>query len=70
MTDSERQKLEEIHDFFFKPSLSGKPNRAEQIEDVLSVVRTGKISARIVLYLAGGIVALAAAWNQITGWGK
>lgn len=68
MDDHERQQLEELHDFFMKPAIKGKPSRAEQIDDILATVRTGKMSVRAFLWVCGAIVAMVAAYNALKGW--
>ena len=70
MTEDQAQKLDELHDFFMKPPLAGKPSRAQQIDDVLVAVRTGKLSVRALLWSAGALAAVAAAYAQIKGLWK
>lgn len=65
MTDEESNKIDELHRFFFTPPLKGHPTRAQQIEDVLTAVRTGKNIARALLWVLGVIAACGVAWAQI-----
>ena len=48
----------------------GKPTRAQQIDDLLIAVRTGKLSFRAVLWVAGALAALAAAYTEVKGLWK
>ncbi|WP_157057477.1 hypothetical protein [Loktanella sp. 3ANDIMAR09] len=61
MTEDERTKLDELHDFFLKPRAPGKPSRASQIDDLLEAVRAGKLTGRVILWVAGAIIALVGA---------
>jgi len=67
MTPTDRQKLDDLHRFFMEPPRKGKPARADQIDSLLLAVQTGKLSVRALLWLAGGIAAIAAAYTQIKG---
>lgn len=67
MTEKEREQLQNLHDFFFKSHLEGKPTRAEQLDEVLMAVRAGKFGSRIILWLAGFVAALGVIWAYFTG---
>lgn len=67
MTDDEKQKLNDLHDFFMKPPVAGKPSRAQQIDDALNAIRSGKFTVRALLWACGAVVAVLAAWNAIRG---
>lgn len=70
MTDQPSKSPDHAHDFLFEPPIKGKPPRAEQIDEVLSTVRAGKLGGRAVLWLAGVIAAAAAIWNSVGGFLK
>lgn len=65
MNEAERMMLKELHDFWMKPSRKGRKSRAEQIDDVLTTVQTGRLTFRAVLYLAGALVGLSVSWEHI-----
>lgn len=68
MDDKEREQLQQLHDFFMKPPVPGKPTRAQRIDDVLTAVTSGKMTMRVILWAAGALVAVGAAWSQLKGW--
>ena len=71
MTEDEREKLEAIYDFFFKPLVpGGKITRAQQMEDLLNLTKSSKLVARLTLWIAGAIVAIGAAIATLKGWNK
>lgn len=70
MTEEEHRMVKRTHDFWFEPPIEGKPNRAQQVDEVLSAVRAGKIGTRIVLWLCGLIAAVAAAYTTLKGRGQ
>lgn len=72
MTDDERlkaavEKIDELHQFFMAEPL-GKPSRAKQVDDLLAVVRAGRLGARVTLWTAGFFAALGAITAQVKGW--
>ncbi|WP_157057529.1 hypothetical protein [Loktanella sp. 3ANDIMAR09] len=67
MNDEEREKLDDLHDFFIKPRAPGKPSRASQIDDLLEAVRAGKLTGRVILWVAGAIITMTAAWKGLGG---
>ncbi|KQI68686.1 hypothetical protein AN189_07195 [Loktanella sp. 3ANDIMAR09] len=67
MSPDEKQKLDDLHDFFLKPRAPGKPSRAAQIDDLLEAVRAGKLTARAVLWLAGAAISIAAVLRLLGG---
>lgn len=69
MSEEEKLQLRELHEFFMKPPVAGKPNRAQQIDDLLSAVRAGKMGARLALYVAGALVALGGGMNALKQMG-
>lgn len=72
MTDAERdQMLRDVHDFLLKETVPGTGvTRAKQIDELLTAARSGKFVARFVLWGAGAVVAIGAAWLTIRGGGK
>ena len=68
MTEDERQKITDLHDFFMKPAAPGRPSRAEQIDDALTVIQMGKMSTRGFLWICGLIVGVTAAYTALIGW--
>lgn len=68
MTDEEHQMIKDVHDWLFKPPIRGKPDRANQLDDLLSGVRAGKLFGRVVLYMAGFVVAIGGAYGTMKGW--
>lgn len=68
MTDDEHAMMKRVHDFLFTPPLEGRPNRAKQLDDVLSAVRAGKIGTRLLLW-AAGIFAAGSAILVKLPWG-
>ena len=50
--------------------IEGKTSRAEQIDEVLTAVRAGKLGTRIVLWICGLIAAVGAAYAAIKGRGQ
>ena len=70
MTEEEHQMIKRTHDFWFAPHVEGKPTRAEQIDELLSGVRAGKLGFRVALYLAGFVAAVGAAYGSVRGWFK
>ena len=68
MNIDERDKmLQELHDFWMKPAVEGQPSRARQIDDVLTAVRTGHLTVRALLWIAGTFVAMKLAWDHLLG---
>jgi len=67
MTSDERQKLDDLHDFFIKPRAPNKPSRATQIDDLLEAVRAGKLTGRVILWVAGAIITVVAAIKGLGG---
>lgn len=70
MTEEQAQKLDDLHRFFMMPRAPGKKTRAEELDDLLAGVRTGRSAGRAVLWVAGFVVAVAAAWGTLKGWMK
>lgn len=70
MTDDEHDMIKKVHDFLFTPPLENKPSRAQQIDDLLSAVRAGKLGARSLLWIAGFAAAMGAFFAQMKGWWK
>ena len=61
MTEDERKMITDVHDFLFKAPVKGKPTRAMEVDDALAAVRAGKIGTRIVLWMAGLVIAIGTA---------
>lgn len=61
------EKLARLHDWLFAEHIAGKPTRAAQIDEVLSGVRAGKMTARALLWLSGFLGAMSAAYLTIRG---
>jgi len=70
MTEEEHNLIREVHEFWFKPPIEGKPNRAAQIDEVLGAVRAGKIGTRLLLWAAGIIAAFGVIWSNTNGSGQ
>lgn len=70
MTGDEHEMMRRVHDFLFVPPIEGKPSRSEQLDEVLSAVRAGKMGTRMLLWLAGIIAACAAIWSNLAGFWK
>ncbi|EEX09636.1 hypothetical protein SL1157_1680 [Ruegeria lacuscaerulensis ITI-1157] len=70
MTEDEHDMIKEVHDFLFKPPLEGKSSRAEQLDEIMSAVRAGKMGTRILLWLAGVVAAVSAILVQFKGRGQ
>lgn len=70
MTDVEREKLDDLHRFFFDPVGPKQPSRAEEIDQVLTAFRTGKFGMRAFLWLCAVVAAVGTAWTQFKGFGK
>lgn len=69
MTDEQDKMIREVHEFLFKPAVpGGDVTRAKQIEELLNAARSGKLIARLALWMAGAIVAVGAAWTTFKGW--
>lgn len=60
--------LRKLHDFFMEPIHEGQPTRAQQLDDILNTVKTGRLTFRAALYLAGALVALSAGWEHLKTW--
>ena len=68
--DKELEMVRRAHDFLFVPPIEGKPNRAEQVDELLGAVRAGKIGTRIVLWLCGLVAAIGVAITTLKAGGK
>lgn len=69
MTDEERDAvLTRIDQFLFKDMPAGGKSRADQIDQLLLAVRTGKLGVRAFLWLCGALVVAATAWGQFRGF--
>lgn len=68
MTEEEHDMVREMHDWLFKPPITGRPARAEQLDDVMSGVRAGKLTFRLALYVAGAVTAFGGAFATVKGW--
>ena len=66
MTDEEHDMIKRLYDYLFHPPVVGKTSRAEQLDEVLAAVRAGKMTTRILVWVAGVIAAIGAVW---TAWG-
>lgn len=62
-----RQDLRKVHDFLYDPPMEGHESRATMIDQVLSAVLVGKLTARVALWLAGAVAAISAAWAVLKG---
>lgn len=67
MTPEQQKQLTEIHHFLLAPRGPNQPSRAEEIDEALNAVKAGKFGARAVLWSAGFIAAMGAAWTAIKG---
>lgn len=65
MDEQEMEKLDEIHAFFFQEHIKGQPSRAQQIDEVLMAVRTGRNAFRAVAWMLGGVALIGAAWKYV-----
>lgn len=65
MTEDEKAKLDDLHRYFMVEPLPGKKSRAQEIDDLLTAARAGKLTARAVLWVMGFIAAFGAAWAAI-----
>lgn len=70
MTEDEHRMIQRFHDWLFEPPIHGQPNRAEQLDKAMASIRAGKVGARALLWAAGFVAALGAAWAQIRGLTK
>ncbi len=70
MTDEEHEMIRRVHDYLFVPPIEGKPSRARQVDELLSVVRAGKLAGRLLLWVAGVAGAIGAIWTSLFGVGK
>lgn len=61
-------KLEDQSDFWHKPPVAGARTRAQQVEDVLTAIRAGRLVSRGLLWIAGAIIAIGAAVPHLRGW--
>lgn len=68
MTPNEREKLDDLHRFWFEPIGPKQPSRAEELDQMLTAFRTGKFSVRALLWLCAIVAAVGAAFTQIKGW--
>jgi len=68
MTEEEHSMIKEVHEFLFKAPMAGKPNRAVQLDEIMTAVRAGKLGTRVLLWLSGMVVAVGAMWGQTKGW--
>lgn len=68
MNEQEHKQLEDLHRFFMEPRAPGKKSRAEEIDDALAGLRTGKMSVRAFLWVCGAVVALIAAYQSVKGF--
>lgn len=53
----------EMHEFWFKPPITGGPNRAQQLDSLLGLARSSKFTARFFFWVFGAAVAGASAWQ-------
>ena len=66
-SDSER--IASLYDYLMKPPVEGRPSRAQQLDDLLVGVRTGKLTIRAFMWFAGAVAAIGAAAEYIRrGW--
>ena len=65
MPEQDLAKLDEIHAFFFREHITGQPSRAQQIDEVLMAVRTGRNAFRAIAWLLGGVALRGAAWTYV-----
>lgn len=68
MTEEESQMVREMHDFWHKPDVPGKPTRAAQVDEVLTAMRAGKMGARVVVWISGAIITVGGAIAIARGW--
>lgn len=61
----ESEALREIHAYLFKPPMTGGKSRAEQLDNLLAILRSGKLSGRVLVWFGGGAMALIGAYNTI-----
>jgi hypothetical protein len=57
--------LREIHAYLFKPPMTGGKSRAEQLDNLLSILRSGKMSGRVLIWLGGGAMAAIGFYNTV-----
>lgn len=68
MTPEQGKQLQELHDFWMKPPVAGRPSRAQLIDEVLRAYTAGGIVVRVFLWGCAAIVAVASAWGATKGW--
>ncbi len=65
--DEHKEMVRRVHDWLFEPPIEGQTTRAEQLDRVMAGIRAGRIGARVLLWIAGFVAAIGAAWAQIKG---
>jgi len=68
MTEQESKMVREMHDFWHKPDVLGKPTRAAQVDEILTAMRAGKMGARIIVWICGAIITVGGAVAASKGW--
>ena len=69
MNSDENKKLSELHRFFMEPPAPGRPSRAQEIDEALMVLRSGKTVSRIIVVACGFIIAISSGLAALKGWG-
>jgi hypothetical protein len=55
----------EVHEWLFRAT-NGYPSNADQLVGMMKIMRGGRFSARILIWIGGGTMALIGGWNTIT----
>ena len=63
--ENETEAVRELHEYIFKPTMMGGKSRAEQLDNLLAILRSGKLSGRIIIWVGGGAMAAIGAWNTV-----
>lgn len=74
MTPEQSKKLDEavqmsreIHDFWLKSDREGKPTRADQVDELLALLRAGTLSATVFMRLCAFIILVGTVVAAVRG---
>lgn len=68
MTEEERKKLYDIHNFLFESRHKDEPTRAKQLDGLFDTIRAGKLGTRALLWVIGFATTVAGGYALIKGW--
>lgn len=75
MTEDEHELLRETHnlakenhDYWFKPPVTGKKTRAQEMDDAVTFVNNSKVTVRVIIWIPGFFITLAGAWALLKGY--